>query len=190
MIVLDFSKGRIHVNWLQSHVNFFSMERLFSRYFHLRNSFIFSRSFPAKLPGSTRNKARKLRVTSFTGCRLIHLQFAGEISSGVATVLLAIVGILLAIVSIFAVNCRYFWLQLLVFVLSKCLCFCFQKRAILNAYCGRVCCKFSVIYPLYSCKFKCDCNQFACNAGWSACCVKVNLAVFTGKWLLTPVNGM
>ena len=79
---------------------------------------------------------------------------------------------------------------------SNCGCFCLPISCIFacksRQFCMLVGGKFArvlhvkllVKYPLYSSNFTCGCRQSTCIL----CEVRVNLAVFTGKQHVTPVN--
>ena len=122
---------------------------------------------------TARNKARKLRVTSPAGCKLIYLQFVGELNPRCESRLPEPAGI-------FACDCEYSWVHLQVF--------CLSLRVILleiAGFCLRIACifacksrpfcmsdagKFAWVphvkspakHMLYSGKFACGCRQFAC----------------------------
>ena len=113
----------------------------------------------AKMIGNwrvARNKARKLRVNSLAGCRLIYLQFAGEFTRGVIADCLqlrvflpAIVRVLLpAFRVIFDCVWRVFLPAILVFLPANCMYFCLKKQAILHASRGQ-------IFTRSACKITC-----------------------------------
>ena len=68
----------------------------------MRNSCKSTRNLFAKPLTATRNKARKLRVTALSECRLTYLQFAGDFTRGVMIVLPGILVFLSATAGIFA----------------------------------------------------------------------------------------
>ena len=120
-----------------------------------------------------RYKALKAQLISPAGCRLTHLQFAGEFTRGMIADSLQLQVFLGAIAGIFICDCaglfacvwRVFLPATLVFYLRiSCIFACKSKQ-----FCMLVVGKFVrvphvnllVKYPIYSGKFTCDCRHFA-----------------------------
>ena len=102
-----------------------------------------------RIHANARNKAGGLWVTSPGGYRLSYLHIAGEVTRNV-------IAVLPAIAVVFACNCGYFYLQLLVFLPGVAYIFFLRLRVFLLTIVGVFACNLNVILPAKAGNFACQ----------------------------------
>ena len=112
----------------------------------------YAASTSRRIHATAPSEARKLRLTSTAGCRLVYLQFAGEFTLGVMADCQQLRVFLFTNAGIFVCNCGFFS--------CDCRCFCLLLRVFLFAFAACFACKMHVFLAAKASNFACQSREY------------------------------